>query len=372
MANQHSEQYSKQHIKQHSVCRALGVSLVGFLLPSAPVSAIEWDWYGKLDLQALYTSHDLLRYADAGWQLEAPFSRLGIKAGQAINDDLSWLAVYEWQVNGLDDANRGHRLGSRNTYVGLASKRFGELTFGKNDSRFKKSEGKIDLFNETLADMAQLVPGQDRLENIVGYQSPKLGLWQWGASWQTGISDEVAGGYDWTISYGDAGFASAPYYLAYARAQQQASGSNLLTADRLLAHLRLGDNPLGSWSAGLMWQHSSQQRLAANTAATLTTTQANTVRAGTGWLASVQLKRGQNSWKLQYVTDHSRSRHSQPGKGFSAGVEHALGSSPSNAVSLYGLVTSLRLAAPELAASNVSATVPRRDNAIAAGLRWQF
>jgi predicted porin len=355
--------------KQHRLSRVLSASLTGLLFSTSHVNAIEWDWYGKLDLQALYTSHDLLRYADAGWQSNAMFSRLGVKAGQSINDNFSWLAVYEWQVNGLDDANRAHRLGSRNTYVGLASKRFGELTFGKNDSRFKKSEGKIDLFNETLADMAQLVPGQDRLENIVSYQSPKLGLWQWGASWQTGISDEVAGGYDWMVSYGDAGFAKAPYYLAYARAQQQASGSNLLTADRLLAQLHLGDNPLGSWTAGLMWQHSNQQRLAANT---VTTTQANTGRAGTGWLASVQLKRGQTSWKLQFVTDHSRSRHPLPGQGVSAGVEHALGSAPGNAVSVYGLVTSLRLTAPVITNSSVSAPAARRDKAIAAGLRWQF
>ncbi len=35
-------------------------------------------------------------------------------------------------------------LGSRNTYIGFAGN-WGELVFGKNDTRFKKSEGKIDL-----------------------------------------------------------------------------------------------------------------------------------------------------------------------------------------------------------------------------------
>ena len=125
---------------------------------ASPLQAndFNWDFYGKLDVQALYADANLLRYADEGWQIEAPFSRLGFKADQALTDDLKLIAVYEWQVNGLDDSNKGHRFGSRNTYFGIASQTYGELTFGKNDSKFKKSEGKIDLFNETLADMAQL------------------------------------------------------------------------------------------------------------------------------------------------------------------------------------------------------------------------
>ncbi len=310
---------------------------------ASPLQAndFNWDFYGKLDVQALYADANLLRYADEGWQIEAPFSRLGFKADQALTDDLKLIAVYEWQVNGLDDNNKGHRLGSRNTYFGIASNSYGELTFGKSDSRFKKSEGKIDLFNETLADMAQLAPGQDRLENIVSYQSPKLGLWQWSASYQTGASDETAGGYDWSLSYGDAAFKQAPYYLAYARA----NALNNISADRLLAHALLHESTLGTLSGGLMWQHSEHQ----------TKPLVGKPRSGNAWLAEVQLKRDALAYKLQYIQDHSRTRHAEAGYSWSVGADYSL----SNDLTAYLIGTQLELKT-------------QHDSAVALGIKWMF
>lgn len=305
---------------------------------ASPLQAndFNWDFYGKLDVQALYADANLLRYADEGWQIEAPFSRLGFKADQALTDDLKLIAVYEWQVNGLDDSNKGHRFGSRNTYLGIASNSYGELTFGKSDTRFKKSEGKIDLFNETLADMAQLAPGQDRLENIVSYQSPKLGLWQWSATYQTGASDETAGGYDWSLSYGDVAFKQAPYYLAYARANEL----NNISADRLLAHALLHESTLGTLSGGLMWQHSEHQ---------------TKPLSGNAWLAEVQLKRDALAYKLQYMQDHSRTRHAEEGSSWSVGADYSL----SKDLTAYLIGTQLELET-------------QHDSAAALGLRWVF
>jgi predicted porin len=305
---------------------------------AAPLQAddFNWDFYGKLDVQALYADANLLRYADEGWQIEAPFSRLGFKADQALTDDLKLIAVYEWQVNGLDDSNKGHRFGSRNTYFGIASSTYGELTFGKNDSKFKKSEGKIDLFNETLADMAQLTPGQDRLENIVSYQSPKLGLWQWTASYQTGASDETAGGYDWSLSYGDAAFKQAPYYLAYARANEL----NNISADRLLAHALLHESTLGTLSGGLMWQYSEHQTKPLR---------------GNAWLAEVQLKRDAVAYKLQYTQDHSRTRHAEEGYSWSVGADYSI----SKDLTAYLIGTQLELET-------------QHDSAAAVGIKWMF
>ncbi|MFC4654444.1 MULTISPECIES: porin [Rheinheimera] len=225
--------------------------LVSAITPCNPAAAFDWDYYGKLELQGLYTDQDLFRYVDEGWQIEAPFSRLGLKGSQQLTESVALIAVYEWQVNGLDQANKDHRLGSRNTYLGFSTA-WGELVFGKNDTRFKKSEGKLDLFNETLADMAQLTPGQDRMENTISYTSPVLQGWQWSATYQTGASDEQAGGYDWVMSYGDASFKQQPYYLAYG----QTSELNGLDAERLLAHAKLADYAGSVFSAGLMWQYS--------------------------------------------------------------------------------------------------------------------
>jgi predicted porin len=323
-------------MRQSLPCHALVLSCALMLTSTAQAEQFNWGFYGKLDVQALYADANLLRYADQGWQIEAPFSRLGLKADQALTDDLKLIAVYEWQVNGLDDSNKGHRLGSRNTYIGIASNSYGELIFGKNDTRFKKSEGKIDLFNETLADMAQLTPGQDRLENVVSYQSPKLGLWQWSTTYQTGASDETAGGYDWSLSYGDATFKQAPYYFAYARANEL----NNISAQRLLAHALLRESSLGTLSAGLMWQHSEHQTKPLQ---------------GDAWLAAVQLKRDAVAYKLQFMQDHSRTRHAEKGDSWSVGADYSLKQN----LTAYALATWLNLQTGH-------------DSAAALGLRWVF
>ena len=108
-----------------------------------PAHATNLDIYGKLELQGLYVEQGLLRYADQGWQIEAPSTRLGAKASQPLAEDWSLLGVYEWQVNGLDHANQHHRFGSRNLYAGIANPSFGELTFGKNDSRFNVPRARL-------------------------------------------------------------------------------------------------------------------------------------------------------------------------------------------------------------------------------------
>lgn len=279
-------------------------STISFLLLlSHNAQAFEWDVYGKLDLQALYVDEGLYRYSDQGLQLEAPFTRLGFKASQDLTDNLKLIMVYEWQVNGLDEANKGHRLGSRNTYIGVAGN-WGELVFGKNDTRFKKSEGKIDLFNETLNDIAQLTPGQDRLENIIGYQSPVINGFQWSATYQTGVSDEVAGGYDWTLSYGDASFKAYPYYVAYSQTHEL----NNLDAQRILINGKIAELNNGKVSAGLLLQRS--EHVTRNI-------------EGDAIMAQLAYQLEAMTYKLQWQRDDSKLRHPETGTLVSAGLDFA-------------------------------------------------
>lgn len=292
--------------------------IMGVLLSGcAGAQAFEWDFYGKLELQGLYVDEGLYRYSDQGSQIEAPSSRLGFKARQGLVDNLDLIVVYEWQVNGLDNANAGHRLGSRNTYIGLAGN-WGELVFGKNDTRFKKSEGKIDLFNETLNDIAQLSAGQDRLENIVGYQSPVIEGFQLQATYQTGASDEVAGGYDWTVSYGDSGFKAYPYYFAYSQAREL----NNIDAERILAHFKLMELSGGQLSAGVMLQHSEHIRRNID---------------GDAVMAQLAYKREALTYKLQWQHDDSKIRHAETGTLWTIGADYALNTE----MAIYTMVSTL-------------------------------
>lgn len=280
--------------------------LASSVILSSGAQAFEWDIYGKLDVQGLYVDEGLYRYSDQGWQIEAPFTRLGFKARQELVDNLDLIVVYEWQLNGLDEANKDHRFGSRNTYIGFAGN-WGELVFGKNDTRFKKTEGKIDLFNETLNDMAQLTAGQDRLENVISYQSPVMNGFQMQATYQTGASDEVAGGYDWTLSYGDAGFKAYPYYFAYGQVREL----NNIDAERILAHFKLMELSGGQLSAGVMLQHSEHIKRNID---------------GDAMMAQLAYKREAFTYKLQWQQDDSKIRHAEKGTLWTVGTDYALNS----------------------------------------------
>lgn len=317
------------------VKRYLSVAICSSLAFSSVASAFEWDWYGKVELQALDVDQGLYRYADQGRQIEAPFSRFGLKAKQQLTEGLDLIAVYEWQVNGLDDANRDHKLGSRNTYIGVAG-RYGELVFGKNDTKFKKSEGKIDLFNETLADIAQITPGQDRLENIVGYQSPVVEGFNLSATYQTGASDETAGGYDWVLGYGDPTLKKHPLYLAYGRSDEL----NNISAERLLAQLPLWQADGATLAAGLMYQHSEHLLRRID---------------GDALLAELSYQRGDWTYKGQWQKDDSKTRHSENARLTTIGLDYQW----RNNLTTYLLLSKLNFEID-------------RDHAAAFGLKFYF
>jgi predicted porin len=300
-----------------------------------PAQAMDLDAYGKLDVQALSVQRGFYRYADQGRQLELPFSRLGIKGQQALTDELSLIFVYEWQVNGLDQANRDHRLGARNTYIGLSGN-FGELVFGKNDTKFKKSEGKADLFNEYVADIAQITAGQDRLKNLVSYQSPQWQGFSIGGSYQTAVGKEQAGGHDISLSYGDSALKKLPIFVSLAFAKEL----NLLDAKRLLLQVPLWQQQDATLAGALMWQHSEHQ-----------------LSGKSGNSRMVQLSYQQQAWtaKLQWQDDDSKLRQKTNARLLSAGLDHQLNAQ----LSWYSLVSRMKLD-----------TV--HDHAIATGLKFSF
>ena len=315
----------------------LGFAL--FVLPTQAAGA-ELSWYGKLDVQALSVNQGLYRYADPGRQIGLPFSRLGLKCKQQLFDDVAVIFVYEWQVNGLDQANDADKLATRNSYVGLSGS-FGELVFGKNDTKFKKSEGKADLFNEYIADLAQLTAGQDRLKNIVGYQSPQWQGFTLAATYQTAVGAEPAGGHDVSLSYGDTALKKYPWFVSVSMATEL----NQLDAKRLLLQLPLWHQIDGVLAGGVMWQHSEHQQNG---------------KSGTARMAQLSYQRWQSagtSWtgKLQWQQDDSKLRQKQRARLLSAGFDYQLQSD----LILYSLISRLNLETDH-------------DHALAIGLKYSF
>ena len=130
--------------------------------------------YGKLNL-ALENIDDESK-SDDFWDIKSHASRFGIK-GKIPTDMGSLQAIYqlEWEVD-VSDENLGSEdhLKSRNQYVGLQGN-FGKFFLGRHDTPFKKSQGKIELFDDLDADIKIIMAGGENRENsIFQYSSPKI------------------------------------------------------------------------------------------------------------------------------------------------------------------------------------------------------
>lgn len=308
----------------------LTVSIMLGLWANTAYSA-DYAVYGKAEVQIANTDTGIMRYADEGTQIDAPFSRIGIKGSHNLTSSLKAVFKYEVQVKGFEHDNTDDPFAARNTYLGLAGE-FGEVVVGRNDTRFKYSEGMIDGFNETQADIAQLIPGQDRLGDTITYSSKSYAGTSLSITYAPkDDSSNNEAGFAATVIYGDRGLKNKSYYVAVSHVD----ALNSLTASRLVAVWQYNNVRLG----GLLQRSESSDG----------------TKEGTGYAlsASYQL----NNWvpKLQFVKDDSKIRHAEEGKQWSTGVDYVF----DKQTTAYLLYTDLDLE-------------QQSDNSVALGLKYKF
>lgn len=112
------------------------------------------------------------------WQVNSNSSRLGVMGEEALGSGLSAVYKAEWAVSGDVAGNPNSAtntdLVGRDRYLGLKGS-FGTVRLGAYDSPLKTSQGMVDQFNDmTYTDMANFILGDNRLDNAIGYTSPKL------------------------------------------------------------------------------------------------------------------------------------------------------------------------------------------------------
>ena len=104
------------------------------------------------------------------WSVDSVHSRVGVKGSEDLGDGLTAVYHFEFKVN-----HDGSGLGDRNQFVGLAGG-FGTVLAGKHDTPMKMSQGKFDQFGDLPnGDIANVIPGEDRLGNVLAYVSPAMG-----------------------------------------------------------------------------------------------------------------------------------------------------------------------------------------------------
>ena len=125
------------------------------------------DWYGKIFVDYQSISNDINGNKT---DVKNNASRFGIKGNFLLSNDSNLKLVYqaEYQFDPVDGKARGDdgTLKQRNTFVGIQTD-FGMLFAGTHDSAFKKSQLKIDLFNDLAPDIKNILHGENRLEILL-------------------------------------------------------------------------------------------------------------------------------------------------------------------------------------------------------------
>ncbi len=105
------------------------------------------------------------------WSVDSIHSRVGVKGSEDLGDGLTAVYHFEFKVN----QDSGDGLGDRNQFIGLAGG-FGTVLLGRHDTPLKMSQGKFDEFGDLPnGDISNVMPGEDRVDNVIAYVSPAMG-----------------------------------------------------------------------------------------------------------------------------------------------------------------------------------------------------
>ena len=94
-----------------------------------------------------------------------------------FGDGLEAIYQAEYEVDPVDgtaDEKNGRTFKQRNSFVGIKGS-YGTLFLGTHDTALKKSQSKIDLFNDLAGDIKNILQGENRMSDFIGYTTPTLG-----------------------------------------------------------------------------------------------------------------------------------------------------------------------------------------------------
>jgi predicted porin len=124
-------------------------------------------FYGKLWISV--ESEDTLADTEIGIVSNA--SRLGLKGSIGFGAGLEAIYQIEYEVDPVDgvaDESKGRTFKQRNSFIGLKGS-YGTLFLGTHDTALKKSQSKIDLFNDLAGDIKNILQGENRMSDFIGY-----------------------------------------------------------------------------------------------------------------------------------------------------------------------------------------------------------
>ena len=142
------------------------------LIPVPFLQSEEPTVYGKLWISV--ESQDTASGTEVDMVSNA--SRLGVKGSMDFGEGIEAIYQAEYEVDPVDgtaDESKDRTFKQRNSFVGLKGS-MGTIFLGKHDTATKKSQKKIDLFNDLAGDIKNILQGENRMSDLVGYTTPKI------------------------------------------------------------------------------------------------------------------------------------------------------------------------------------------------------
>jgi len=192
-------------------CKTILASALATATLASAQAAEPLTVYGKLNVTAQSNDVD----GDATTTIQSNASRFGAKGTFELSHSLEAFYTIEYEVDTGDDTKENFK--ARNQFVGLKGS-FGAVSVGRNDTMLKKSQGKIDQFNDLSGDLKKLFKGENRLAQTATYITPSLSGFKLGVTYAAeGDSDQQGqDGFSVAAMYGDAKLKKSPVYAAIA------------------------------------------------------------------------------------------------------------------------------------------------------------
>lgn len=145
-------------------------------LGAGPTAEAEVAFYGRAHLAVSYLN-DGNDYS--AFNLSSNSSRIGLRVGHAVTQDLEVLAQMEGGVEFDIGGDDGFEINSRNTFAGLRGE-WGLVRLGRFDTPVKRLKNNVSLFRDQVGDSRNIarysetgvVRFDERFRNALAYTSP--------------------------------------------------------------------------------------------------------------------------------------------------------------------------------------------------------
>lgn len=143
-------------------------STIAVLLGASHAAVADVDVYGKINVNL----QSVDEAGESQVELRSNSSRFGVKGDEALNDGLKAIYQFEWEIDPTDASKSStDHIKARNQFVGLVGA-FGTLKVGRHDTALKTAQGDFDLFNDLEGDIKNVLNGENRVSNYIGYTTP--------------------------------------------------------------------------------------------------------------------------------------------------------------------------------------------------------